>query len=189
MRTSPAGAETSLAPAPRDLAIYDKFIQRKQASAERLTGLKAAQTSNSGMNCAHGRAGRGRWWHCSTAWPAPTWEHSSGWWVVVRLYAYEAAAGVRLGRLPGHATSTLLWDTRKRIIFPPKLYCDIFLAGGKKRDPKFASGKALPSPPEQRRFEVDIIRRERTDDDPHPIFQRTPMKTSGWPRPLRQHAA
>ena len=43
VRTSPAGAETSLGPrTPETQAIYDKFMQRKQASAERLTGLKAA---------------------------------------------------------------------------------------------------------------------------------------------------
>ena len=43
VRTSPAGAETSLGlRTPETQAIYDKFMQRKQASAERLTGLKAA---------------------------------------------------------------------------------------------------------------------------------------------------
>lgn len=38
VRTSPAGAQTSLGPrTPETQAIYDKFMQRKQASAERLS--------------------------------------------------------------------------------------------------------------------------------------------------------
>ncbi len=53
VRTTPAGAETSLGPhTPETQAIYDKFTQRRQASSERLAGLKAALDQQKRMNRA-----------------------------------------------------------------------------------------------------------------------------------------
>ena len=42
VRTTPAGAETSLGPrTPENEAIYERFTLRKRESAERVSGLKA----------------------------------------------------------------------------------------------------------------------------------------------------
>ena len=97
------------------------------------------------------------------------------------LYAYEAAAGVRLDA-DALATrrnvneSDLLWDTRKRIIFSTQLArVDSSMLGVlKKVDSTF---RMRPTPKKYQKytavnkdgFEVDIIRREQSGDDPHPI--------------------
>jgi hypothetical protein len=53
VRTTPAGAETSLgARTPETQVIYDKFTQRKQESSERLAGLKAALDQQQRLNRA-----------------------------------------------------------------------------------------------------------------------------------------
>jgi hypothetical protein len=89
------------------------------------------------------------------------------------LYAYEAAAGVRL---EADALATrdidLLWDTRKRIIFSTQLArVDSSMLGVlKKVDPTFRIRQSQKyTAVNKDGFEVDIIRRERTGDDPHPI--------------------
>lgn len=89
------------------------------------------------------------------------------------LYAYEAAAGVRLD---AQALATrdidLLWDTRKRIIFSTQLArVDSSMLGVlKKVDPTFRIRKSQKyTAVNKDGFEVDIIRREQTDSDPHPI--------------------
>jgi hypothetical protein len=47
VRTTPAGAETSLGTrTPENVAIYERFTQRKRESAERVSGLKAALDSS-----------------------------------------------------------------------------------------------------------------------------------------------
>ncbi len=51
VRTTPAGAETSLgARTPETQAIYDKFTQRKRDSTERMAGLRAALDQQQRMN-------------------------------------------------------------------------------------------------------------------------------------------
>jgi hypothetical protein len=98
VRTSPAGAETSLgARSPANEAIYKRFMQRKQESTERVAGLQAALEKHRRLNRAL-RVGRvdplvvkllGRLADANLA------EHFR----VVgthALYAYETAAGVRL---------------------------------------------------------------------------------------------
>ena len=89
------------------------------------------------------------------------------------LYAYEAAAGVRLDT---DALATrdidLLWDTRKRIIFSTQLArIDSSMLGVlKKVDPTFRMRQSQKyTAVNKDGFEVDIIRREQTGDDPHPI--------------------
>ena len=171
VRTSPAGAEASLGPrTPETQAIYDKFTQRKRASAERLAGLKAALDQQQRLN----RALRVPLVVALLNRLAST--HLSEHFRVVgthALYAYEAAAGVRLD---ADALATrdidLLWDTRKRIIFSTKLArVDSSMLGVlKKVDPTFRMRQGQKyTAVNKDGFEVDIIRRERTDDDPHPI--------------------
>lgn len=179
VRTSPAGAETSLGPrTPETQAIYDKFMQRKQASTERLTGLKAALDQQQRMNRAL-RVGRVDPLVVALLNRLASTHLSEHFRVVGThaLYAYEAAAGVRL---EADALATrdidLLWDTRKRIIFSTQLArVDSSMLGVlKKVDPTFRMPALKRRSPKYTTmnkdgFEVDIIRRERTDDDPHPI--------------------
>jgi len=175
VRTTPAGAETSLgARTPETQAIYDKFTQRKQASAERLTGLKAALDQQQRMNRAL-RVGRVDPLVVALLNRLASTQLSEHFRVVGThaLYAYEAAAGVRLD---AEALATrdidLLWDTRKRIIFSTQLArVDSSMLGVlKKVDSTFRMRQSQKyTAVNKDGFEVDIIRREQTGDDPHPI--------------------
>lgn len=175
VRTTPAGAETSLGPhTPETQAIYDKFTQRKQASAERLAGLKAALEQQQRMNRAL-RVGRVDPLVVALLNRLVSTRLSEHFRVVGThaLYAYEAAAGVRLD---ADALATrdidLLWDTRKRIIFSTRLarVGSSMLGVLKKVDPTFRMRKSQKyTAVNKDGFEVDIIRREQTEDDPHPI--------------------
>ena len=175
VRTTPAGAETSLgARTPETQAIYDKFTQRKQASAERLTGLKAALDQQQRINRAL-RVGRVDPLVVALLNRLASTQLSEHFRVVGThaLYAYEAAAGVRLD---AEALATrdidLLWDTRKRIIFSTQLArVDSSMLGVlKKVDASFRMRKSQKyTAVNKDGFEVDIIRREQTGDDPHPI--------------------
>ena len=175
VRTTPAGAETSLgARTPETQAIYDKFTQRKQASAERLTGLKAALDQQQRMNRAL-RVGRVDPLVVALLNRLASTQLSEHLRVVGThsLYAYEAAAGVRLD---AEALATrdidLLWDTRKRIIFSTQLarVDRSMLSVLKKVDPTFRTRQSQKyTAVNKDGFEVDIIRREQTGDDPHPI--------------------
>ena len=175
VRTTPAGAETSLGPrTPETQAIYDKFTQRKQANAERLTGLKAALDQQQRMNRAL-RVGRVEPLVVALLNRLASTKLSEHFRVVGThaLYAYEAAAGVRLD---AEALATrdidLLWDTRKRIIFSTQLArVDSSMLGVlKKVDSTFRIRQSQKyTAVNKDGFEVDIIRRERTGDDPHPI--------------------
>jgi len=89
------------------------------------------------------------------------------------LYAYEAAAGVRLN---ADALATrdmdLLWDTRKRIVFSTQLArVDSSMLGVlQKVDSTFRIRQGQKyTAVNKDGFEVDIIRREQAEDDPHPI--------------------
>ena len=175
VRTTPAGAETSLgARTPETQAIYDKFTQRKQASSERLAGLKAALDQQQRMNRAL-RVGRVDPLVVALLNRLASTQLSEHFRVVGThaLYAYEAAAGVRLD---ADALATrdidLLWDTRKRIIFSTQLArVDSSMLGVlKKVDPTFRMRQSQKyTAVNKDGFEVDIIRREQTGDDPHPI--------------------
>ena len=175
VRTTPAGAETSLgARTPETQAIYDKFTQRKQESSARLTGLKAALDQQQRMNRAL-RVGRVEPLVVALLNRLASTKLSEHFRVVGThaLYAYEAAAGVRLD---AEALATrdidLLWDTRKRIIFSTQLArVDSSMLGVlKKVDPSFRMRQSQKyTAVNKDGFEVDIIRREQTDGDPHPI--------------------
>ncbi|MDP2770849.1 MAG: GSU2403 family nucleotidyltransferase fold protein [Giesbergeria sp.] len=175
VRTTPAGAEKSLGPrTPETQAIYDKFTQRKQASAERLAGLKAALNQQQRLNRAL-RVGRVDPLVVALLNRLVSTQLSEHFRVVGThaLYAYEAAAGVRLDT---DALATrdidLLWDTRKRIIFSTQLArVDSSMLGVlKKVDPSFRMRQSQEyTAVNKDGFEVDIIRREQTGDDPHPI--------------------
>ena len=175
VRTTPAGAETSLGPRTAELdAIYARFTQRKRESAERVSGLQAALMQQQRLNRAL-RVGRVDPLVVALLNRLASTKLSEHFRVVGThaLYAYEAAAGVRLG---AEALATrdidLLWDTRKRIIFSTQLArVDSSMLGVlKKVDATFRIRKSQKyTAVNKDGFEVDIIRRERAGDDPHPI--------------------
>lgn len=175
VRTTPAGAETSLGPQTAETqAIYDRFMQRKQDSAERMAGLKAALDQHRRLNRAL-RVGRVDPLVVSLLARLADTQLSPHFRVVGThaLYAYEAAAGVRLD---ADALATrdidLLWDTRKRIQFATQLArVDSSMLGVlKKVNSTFRIRKSQQyTAVNKDGFEVDIIHRERAEDDPHPI--------------------
>jgi hypothetical protein len=175
VRTTPAGAETSLGPQTSETqAIYDRFMQRKQESAERMAGLKAALEQHRRLNRAL-RVGRVEPLMVSLLARLADTQLSPHFRVVGThaLYAYEAAAGVRLN---ADALATrdmdLLWDTRKRLQFATQLArVDSSMLGVlKKVDSSFRIRKSQQyTAVNKEGFEVDIIRREQMEDDPHPV--------------------
>ncbi len=175
VRTTPAGAETSLGPrTPENEAIYQRFMRRKQDSAERMADLKAALDQHRRLNRAL-RVGRVEPLVVDLLARLAGTQLAPHFRVVGTnaLYAYEAAAGVRL-HTDTLATRDidLLRDTRKRIQFATQLArVDSSMLGVlKKVDNTFRIRKSQQyTAVNKDGFEVDIIRRERAGDDPHPI--------------------
>jgi hypothetical protein len=175
VRTTPAGAETSLGARTTETeAIYERFTKRKRESAERVSGLKAALEQHQRLNRAL-RVGRVDPLVVALLSRLANTQLSPHFRVVGThaLYAYEATAGVRLD---SDALATrdmdLLWDTRKRILFSTQLAkVDSSMLGVlKKVDNSFRIRKSQKyTAVNKDGFEVDIIRRERAGDDPHPI--------------------
>jgi hypothetical protein len=175
VRTTPAGAETSLGPrTSENEAIYERFTQRKRESAERVAGLKAALEQHQRLNRAL-RVGRVDPLVVALLNRLANTQLSPHFRVVGThaLYAYEATAGVRLDAdTLATRDIDLLWDTRKRIIFFTQLArVDSSMLGVlKKVDSTFRIRKSQKyTAVNKDGFEVDIIRREREGDDPHPI--------------------
>lgn len=175
VRTTPAGAETSLGSRTPDTeTIYQRFTQRKQTSNERIAALKTALAQQQRLNRAL-RVGRvDPLVVALLARLAST--HLSPHFRVVgthALYAYEAQAGVRLeSDTVATRDIDLLWDTRKRILFSTQLArVDSSMLGVlKKVDNSFRIRKSQKyTAVNKDGFEVDIIRRERAGSDPHPI--------------------
>jgi hypothetical protein len=175
VRTTPAGAETSLGPrSPETQAIYERFTQRKRDSAERVAGLKSALEQHKRLNRAL-RVGRVDPLVVALLARLASTQLSPHFRVVGThaLYAYEATAGVRLDAdTLATRDIDLLWDTRKRILFATQLAkVDSSMLGVlKKVDSTFRIRKSQKyTAVNKDGFEVDIIRRERAGDDPHPV--------------------
>lgn len=175
VRTTPAGAETSLGPhTPENMAIYERFTQRKRESTERLAGLKAALDQHQRLNRAL-RVGRVDPLVVALLARLASSQLSPHFRVVGThaLYAYEATAGVRLSAdTLATRDIDLLWDTRKRIAFTTQLarVSSSMLGVLKKVDSSFRMRQSQKyTAVNKDGFEVDIIRRERAGDDPHPI--------------------
>ena len=167
VRTTPAGAETSLGSRTAELdAIYARFTQRKRESAERVSGLQAALMQQQRLNRAL-RVGRVDPLVVALLNRLASTKLSEHFRVVGThaLYAYEAAAGVRLNaETLATRDIDLLWDTRKRIIFSTQLArVDSSMLGVlKKVDATFRIRKGQKyTAVNKEGFEVDIIRRER----------------------------
>lgn len=185
VRTSPAGNERSLGPrSAQTEAMYASFRDRKASAQTRLTGLKEALAKHKRMNRAL-RVGR----------VAPLVVQilrrmsESGLGDHFRvvgthaLYAYESAAGVAFDN---EAVATrdidLLWDVRRRMAFATALgRLDSSMLGVlRKVDATFrVRGTQKYTAVNKDGFEVDIIRRMKQADDPHPL-RLSPHEDDFW---------
>ncbi|MCM2357390.1 MAG: nucleotidyltransferase domain-containing protein [Geobacteraceae bacterium] len=176
IRTSPKNTQKSLGPrSDKTGQIYEKFVARKEEVEQRLSDLTQELERQQRMNRAL-RIGR-----------APRLlvdilnklakSGLSEYFTVVgthALYAYEAAAGVQFGKADALATRDidLLLDTRKRLSFMIHMgylgssMLDLIRKVDStfeiRQDQKYTAVNS-------KGFEVDIIRREATEGDPHPL--------------------
>lgn len=176
IRTSTRNAQKSLGPrSDETMRIYESFTARKTQAEQRLSDLTARLIHHQKLNrvLQVGRAPRLLVEILNQIDKSGLSEH----FIVVgthALYAYEAAVGVRFGESDALATNDidLLWDTRKRISFFEKMgyMGSSMLNIIKKVDPSFEIRQDQKyTAVNSKGFEVDIIRREAKDDDPHPL--------------------
>lgn len=175
VRTSARNAQKSLGPrSDETAAIHARFTQRKAEAEARAKDLAAALERHQRLNRALyvGRVPAivvdilGMLHQQNVA------EH----FTVVgthAMYAYETAAGIRLDSAAVATQDVdLLWDTRKRFRLATQLrQLDAsMLALLRKVDKSFAlrSSQRYTAVNSQG-FEVDILRREVQEDDPHPV--------------------
>lgn len=176
VRVSPKGAERSLGPQDeRTQAIFDNFHARKGPAEARLKAMKAAVDEHRRLNRAF-RVGRT---------PA----------VVVRsllaieeagladqfltvgthaLYAYETAAGVRVeSGVVATQDLDLLFEAGKLRTYTARMArsdARSLITVLRKADPSFqVKREQLQTAVNDAGFEIDIIRRQVTGDDPHPL--------------------
>jgi len=175
IRTSTTGAQKSLGRRTAETeAMFSSFTGKKQIIEDRVASLKNALVKHERLN----RALRiGRMPKIAVAILRRLADAGlDNYFRVVgthALYAYEAAAGVSFAT---EITSTrdidLLWDTRKRVTFAQKLAKDSpsMLGALQKVDKTFELIEDQKYTAVNRDgFEVDIIRRMATEDDPHPV--------------------
>lgn len=176
IRTSPSNSQKSLGPrSPETESIYGKFTERKASSEGRVKNLAAQLGVHKRLNRALfvGRAPQMLIDILAMMNRVGIAEH----FTVVgthALYAYEAAAGVRISSGDVLATKDidLLWDTRKRIQFSTTMAVAGYSMLGllRKVDPSFRLRRDQPyTAVNDKGFEVDIIRRETAEGDTHPM--------------------
>ncbi len=176
IRTSPSNAQKSLGPRSAETeSVYQRFVERKAPLEARVADLAAELVRQQRMNRALfvGRAPQILVDILNALSRAGLAEH----FTVVgthALYAYEAAAGVRFSPADALATRDvdLLWDTRRRVSFltQMKLLGSSMIGVLKKVDPSFEiRDDQLYTATNGKGFEVDIIRCEAHEGDPHPL--------------------
>jgi len=178
IRTSASGAQKSLGPrSDATQAMFDSFMARKASTHERLQSLKAQLVTQQRLNKAL-RVGRVPNVVVDVINALDDIGVQDHFLVVGThaLYAYESAAGVRITE---EAMATrdvdMLFDTRKRIAFFTALKkLDSSLIGVlRKADRSFEGVQDQHYTARNKDgFEVDIIRRNARDDDPHPLRMR-----------------
>lgn len=175
IRTNADNSQKSLGPRSTDTeAVYDKFMARKKISGERITGLRQALQLQQKLNRAH-RVGRTP----EIVVKILNQLHKSGigdHFITVgthALFAYESACGVRF---VDEATTTqdidLLMDTQKHLLLAATLQerGDSLLSTLQKVDPTFdLRDDQLYTAVNAGGFEVDVIRHEAKNRDPHPL--------------------
>ena len=176
IRTTLANAQKSLGPRTADTeAIYESFFSRKNAAEKRETDLRDRVKLNQRLNRAL-HVGRVPSIVVDILNTLATAGLSEYFTVVGThaLYAYETTAGIRIIDTATMETRDvdLLWDTRKRV----KFISDMKLQGSsmvgllQKVDPTFKIREDQNyTATNSKGFEVDILRREVVDGDPHPL--------------------
>lgn len=170
---------------PQTEHIFAEYTTRKQALASRLKTLREALTEAERMNKAQkvGRTPNLVVELLQVLEDAGLSQHFS----VVgthALYAYETAAGVRL--IPGALATQdvdLLWDARRRVQFMTDLgHLDTSILGVLRRADKTFERKEGQNETaiNARGFEVDFLRRQAIEDDPHP-FRFSADEDDRWP--------
>lgn len=175
IRTSPSGGQRSLGRRSADTELaYKNFMDKKQSLQERLASLKTVMVKHERMNRAL-RVGRMPNIAVAILGRLADAGLSDHFRVVGThaLYAYEAAAGLRFASaITATRDIDLLWDTRKRVMFSERLLRDSpsMLAALQKVDKTFQIIEDQKyTAVNQDGFEVDILRRVATPEDPHPI--------------------
>ncbi len=176
IRTTKNRGQKSLGPrSEQNETIYREFTQRKQRVEKRVSDLRKELERHRKLNKVF-HVGR-----------APeilvailnklAASGLANYFTVIgthSLYAFEAAAGIRFE--DDNALETrdidLLWDTRKQLSFLAQMN-DInssFLGLLREVDPTFELRRdQLFTAVNNQGFEVDVIRREAKDGDPHPL--------------------
>lgn len=176
IRTSPSNSQKSLGPKSAETeAIHQKFFARKAALEQRETDLRERVQLSQRLNRAL-HVGR-----------VPVIvvdilnmlaaQGIAEYFTVVgthALYAYESAAGVRVVDRSAMETQDidLLWDVRKRLQFmgDMKILGSSMIGLLKKVDPTFmVRSDQQYTATNSKGFEVDILRREAEENDPHPV--------------------
>lgn len=176
IRTSLSNSQKSLGPrSPETEDIYRKFTERKANVEGRVKSLATQLGVHKRLNRALfvGRAPQMLADILSMLDRSGIAEH----FTVVgthALYAYEAAAGVRIesGDVLATKDIDLLWDTRRRIQFAARLeFAGASMLGLlKKVDSTFEiRHDQRYTAVNSKGFEVDIIRHEADEGDPHPL--------------------
>ena len=175
IRTSAASAQKTIGPHSSDTqAVYDRFMERKQASAARVKSLTARLEEQRKLNRVYG-VGRAPNVIVKILGALQKAGVSSQFLTVGThaVYAYESACGVRVGN-DAMATRDrdLLFDTRQRTAFVSTLrrLDSSLLAVLRKADPSFrVLRNQLQTAVNDDGYEVDIIRRTAKDGDPLPL--------------------
>ena len=184
IRTTPSGGQTSLGRlGPENSDVVDNFMNKKKSAEDRVKSLAQELTKQQRLNRAL-RVGR-----VPTivvdALNAINQAGLSEHFMVVgthALYAYETAASVLI---PNDAMATrdvdLLLDTRKQVKFVTQMkrLDSSFLGVLQKADKTFRLREdQLYTAVNDKGFEVDVIRRSATTNDPRP-FDQVVVSTSG----------
>lgn len=175
IRTSPAGGEKSLGPrSPETQEMFERFSQRKTDATARLASLKSSLEDQQRLNRAL-RVGRVAPLITSLLNRLETTALARHFRVVGThaLYAYEAEAGITFdAETVATRDIDLLWDAARRVQFATALArVDTSMLGVlKKVDPSFRVRNSQKyTAVNKDGFEVDIIRRQSFDGDPHPL--------------------
>lgn len=175
IRESSKGAQKSLGPrSPENEAIYAKFIAHKETNSKRLATLSSAAEDQQRLNKAL-RVGRVPNIVVKTlnALEAAGLESHFLSIGTHALYAYESACGVRvMPDLLATQNIDLLFDSQKRMAFSHQLkrLDSSFIGALQKADPTFRTrSDQKQTAVNASGFEVDVIRRFKTDKDLHPI--------------------
>lgn len=186
VKTAPDNRQQRLGPrSPQTEHTYAVFMQKKRETEARLKSLRDALHEAERLNKAV-KAGRMPNWVVTLL---QTLEDTglSTHFVVVgthALYAYEAAAGVRIVQAALATQDVdLLWDARRRLQFVTDLQrLDASMLQVLQRvDPSFRR-KDLHNETaiSDRGLQVDFLRRMAVDDDPHP-FRFSSDEGDLWP--------